>query len=103
MVINMTAQNYLMINQSTNVVENVCLWDGNPSTWQPPAGYLMLVQATTMALVWMWDAPIKDWVLAQEMGGGQIGFTWNGTECVTNEPKPEKPSTQPEVTGAQTL
>ena len=99
----MTTQNYLMINQSTNVVENVCLWDGNSSTWQPPAGYLMLIQATTMALVWVWDKPVDDWVLTQQMGQGQIGFTWNGSECVTNEPKPEKPSTQPEVTGAQTL
>lgn len=62
----------------------------------------MLVQATTMALVWMWDAPIKDWVLAQEMGGGQIGFTWNGTECITNQPKPE-PITQPISQGTQNL
>lgn len=101
-MINMTTQNYLMINQSTNTVENVCLWDGNPNTWQPPAGYLMLVQATTMALVWVWDAAIKDYVLGQQMGQGQIGFVWNGTECVTNEPKPEKP-VQPQVSGAQTL
>jgi hypothetical protein len=56
-----------------------------------------------MALVWMWDAPIKDWVLAQEMGGGQIGFTWNGTECLTNEPKPAPPSSQPISQGTQSL
>jgi hypothetical protein len=48
----------------------------------------MLVQATTVALVWVWDAAITDWVLAQEMGLAQIGFTWNGTECITNAPKP---------------
>jgi hypothetical protein len=91
MVINMTTQNYLMINESTNVVDNVCVWDGNPDTWQPPAGYLMLVQATTMAVVWVWDGAIKDYVLSQQIGQGQIGFTWNGTECMTNEPKPEPP------------
>jgi hypothetical protein len=91
MVINMTTQNYLMINESTNVVDNVCVWDGNPDTWQPPAGYLMLVQATTMAVVWVWDNAIKDYVLSQQIGQGQIGFTWNGTECMTNEPKPEPP------------
>jgi hypothetical protein len=102
MVIDMTTQNYLMINQSTNVVDNVCLWDGNPNTWQPPAGYLMKPQATTMALVWVWDKPIDDWVLSQQMGQAQIGFVWNGSECVTNEPKPPKP-VQPAVTGAQTL
>lgn len=101
-MIKMTTQNYLMINQSTNTIDNICLWDGNPNTWQPPAEYLMLVQATTMALVWVWDAAIKDYVLGQQMGQGQIGFVWNGAECVTNEPKPEKP-VQPQVSGAQTL
>lgn len=101
-MINMTTQNYLMINESTNVVDNVCLWDGNPDTWQPPAGYLMLIQATTMAVVWIWDNAIKDWVLAQQIGAGQIGYTWNGTECITNEPKPD-PTLQPAVQGTQTL
>ena len=89
-----------MINESTNVVDNICLWDGDTSTWQPPAGHLMLVQATTMALVWVWDAAITDWVLAQQLGQGQIGFTWNGTECVTNVPKP---APQPTTQGTQTL
>lgn len=92
-----------MVSQATNVVENVCAWDGNPNTWQPPAGYLMLVQATTMAVVWVWDSAIKDYVLGQQMGQGQIGFTWNGSECVTNAPKPKEPVLEPEVTGAQTL
>lgn len=101
-MIDMTTQNYLMIYEATNIVENVCLWDGNSDTWQPPAGYLMMPQATTMGVIWFWDKPIDDWVLTQEMGTGQIGFIWNGTECVTNEPKPPKPK-QPEVTGAQTL
>ena len=89
-----------MINESTNVVDNICLWDGDTSTWQPPAGHLMLVQATTMALVWVWDAAITDWVLAQQLGQGQIGFTWNGTECITNKPNPEP---QPIAQGTQTL
>jgi hypothetical protein len=56
-----------------------------------------------MALVWLWDAAIPDWVLAQEIGQGQIGFIWNGTELITNEPKPAKLAPQAEVTGAQTL
>lgn len=99
----MTAQNYLMINEATNVVDNVCVWDGNPDTWQPPAGYLMLVQATTMALVWLWDSTIKDFVLEQQMGQGQIGFTWNGVECITNEPKPAPPQPQPTTEGTQNL
>lgn len=103
MVINMTVQNYLMINESTNVVDNICLWDGDTSTWQPPAGHLMLVQATTMALIWVWDAAIIDWVLTQQVGQAQIGFTWNGAECVTDAPKPKPPQTQPVTQGTQTV
>jgi hypothetical protein len=99
----MTLQNYLMIDLSVNTVENICLWDGNTETWQPPAGYLMLVQATTMALVWRWDAAITDWVLSQQIGQAQIGFIWNGTECVTNDPKPEPPQPQPTTEGTQNL
>lgn len=91
-----------MVNESTNAVDNVCLWDGNPATWQPPAGYLMLVQATTMAVVWVFDKTIEDYVLEQQMGQGQIGFTWDGTQCTTNQPKPPKP-THPAVDGAQVL
>ena len=98
-MIKMTTQNYLMISESTNVVENVCLWDGNTDTWQPPTGYLMLIQATTMALVWLWDNAISDWVLSQQMGQAQIGFVWNGIECVTNDPKPEPPQPQPVTQG----
>lgn len=96
-------QNYLMINESTSTVENVCMWDGNTQTWTPPAGYLMLVQATTPALVWFFDQPINDYVLKQELGAGSIGFTWNGTECVTNEPKPQPPADQPISSGTQEL
>lgn len=99
----MTTQNYLMINESTNTVDNVCVWDGDPNTWQPPAGYLMLVQAATMALVWVWDGAIKDFVLGQQMGQAQIGFNWNGVECITNEPKPALPQLQPTTEGTQNL
>lgn len=101
MVISM-AQNYCMVNEATNICDNICVWDGNPDTWTPPPGYLMLVQADTMALVWIWDAAINDWALAQAQGQGQIGYVWNGTELVTNEPKPA-PLSQPVTEGAQTL
>jgi len=82
-------QSYCMVNQTTNICDNVTLWDGNPATWTPPAGYLMLPQATTMSVVWTWDAAIPDWVLTQVEGQGQIGFTWSGSELVTNAPKPQ--------------
>jgi hypothetical protein len=88
----MTMQNYLMINEATNIVDNVCLWDGNSNTWQPPANYLMLVQTTTPALVWepiTENQKVIDWVLEEQMGVGDIGFTWNGTVLTTNKQKPE--------------
>lgn len=96
----MTTQNYCMVNKSTNVCDNICLWDGDPNTWTPPADYLMLVQATTPTKVWAWNSTTKVWELVEQMGEGQIGFTWDGTYLTTNQPEP---APQAEVTGAQTL
>jgi hypothetical protein len=98
----MTIQNYLMINESTNIVDNVCVWDSDPNTWTPPPNYLMLVQGTTPALIWELNEDNTDWVLKEELGEGQIGFTWDGTKCVTNEPKPPPP-VQPVTSGTQEL
>lgn len=81
-------QDYFMVDETTNVVVNTCTWDGNPNTWQPPANTLMLVIATTPAMVWELNQEKTDWVLVEQMGAGQIGFTWDGTVLTTNEPKP---------------
>ena len=101
----MTTQNYLMVNQSTNVVDNVCVWDGDVNTWQPPENTLMLVQADTQALVWELNTDKTDYVLVEVLGQGQIGFIWNSTTQVltTNQPKPEilTPANQPVTTGTQ--
>lgn len=104
----MTTQNYLMINKSTNIVDNVCLWDGNPNTWQPPENYLMLVEATTPAMVWALDVSVTpaEWVLSEQIGVGGVGFTWNGSVLTTNEPKPQPPSpapNQPDTSGTVTI
>jgi len=99
-------QNYCIVNQATNICENIVLWDGNPDTWTPPPDYLMLVQATTSVMNWEWDEQISDYVMVEQMGQGQIGFTWDGSVLTTNEPKPEGPipsSDGPTVDGAQTL
>lgn len=94
----MTTQNYLMINQSTNIVENVCIWDGNSETWQPPQNMLTLAQATTPAMIWQdvreidpvtGKPVIVDYILVAVNGAACIGFSWNGTVCMTNEPKPQ--------------
>ena len=74
-----------------NVVANICVWDGDTNTWQPPTDTTMLVQADTQAFVWtpvIVDTKITDWVLTQELGQGQIGFTWDGSVLTTNQPKP---------------
>ena len=108
---------YLMINESTNIVENICTWDGNPNTWQPPANYLMLIKNITPAMLWVAKQveiqPPTDpvtyqviYVLEESMGTAEIGFTWNGTVCTTNEPQPTMPTpaeNQPNAKGFTTI
>ena len=97
----MTIQSYLIIEN--NVVTNNVLWDGNPETWQPPIDSVQVIDATTPALIWMLNAEKTDWVLNEQMGAGDIGFTWNGSVLTTYEPKPEPPKPQPVTDGLQTL
>ena len=84
----MTTQNYLMIEE--NVVINVCVWDGNTQTWQPPANATMLIQATTPTKIWELNSEKTDYVLTDSIGNAGIGFTYDGSFCITNAPKPEK-------------
>jgi hypothetical protein len=87
----MTTQNYLMVNKSTNVVDNICIWNGDVDTWQPPEYFLMLAQATTPAMIWqevVVDNKVINFILTEQTGAGEIGFTWDGTVLTTNEPKP---------------
>lgn len=94
----MINMDYLMIQN--NLVTNCVVWDGNLETWTPPDDALMLPQETTPAMVWV--LVDGDYELQSQIGQAQIGFAWNGTECVTNEPKPTQP-TQPITTGTQEL
>jgi hypothetical protein len=103
----MTTQNYLMISTVTNVVENICLWDGDVNAWQPPANTLMLIQADISAMVWKQVVGSKPpaWVLTEVLGVGGIGFTWDGTVLTTNQPEPQPPvaePNQPSTTGTAT-
>lgn len=100
----MTTQNYLMIQE--NVVTNLCVWDGAVNSWQPPADATMLVAETTPTKIWGYDSEVKDYVLVDSIGNASIGFTWDGSVCTTNEPKPELPTpaeNQPTTEGTQTL
>ena len=90
----MTTQNYLIIE--SNVVTNTVVWDGNTQTWTPPANATTLVQATTPAMIWeatVVEGVITAWNLVEQIGAGDIGFTWNGTVLTTNEPQPAIPTT----------
>ena len=86
----MTIQNYLIIEQ--NVVANICLWDGDNSKWTPPQSSIALVEATTPCMLWQWDSEQTKFILVEQIGGGQIGFTWDGTVLTTNQPKPAIPN-----------
>ena len=77
-----------MINQATNICDNVCVWDGNPNTWTPPTGYLMLIQDTTPAKIWEYNVETNTWDLVVVNGAGTTGFTWDGTYLNTNQPQP---------------
>jgi hypothetical protein len=86
----MTTQNYLVVEN--NVVTNVCVWDGDTQIWTPPSDATMLIQATTPAMIWKLNVDRTDYVLTEVIGAGSIGFTWDGTVCITNEPKPVIPT-----------
>ena len=89
-----------------NVVVNNILWNGDVNTWTPPENATMLIDAETPALVWLVDNNIKDYVLIEVLGAGDIGFTWNGQILTTNQPKPEfvdPEANQPSTSGTQTL
>lgn len=95
-----------MVNTATNVCDNVTLWDGNNETWMPPDNYLMLVQATTHAKVWNFDADAQAYVLVKVLGVGGAGFKWDGVALTTNESAPALPlvaPAQPTIDGTQTL
>lgn len=100
----MITQNYLIIEE--NVVTNICVWDGDTNTWQPPIGATMLFQESTPAMVWQYDSVSKQWVLFEIMGAADIGFTWNGTVCITNQPEPTPmiaSINQPTTSGTTTI
>ncbi len=89
----MTTQNYLIVEN--NVVTNDVVWDGNTETWTPPTDSIQLIQTTTPAMIWepvIVDGKITDYALSEQVGHGQIGFTWDGSVLMTSYAKPEIPS-----------
>lgn len=85
----MSVRNYLMVNKTTNIVDNVCVWDGDSDSWEPPVTHTMLPQASTLAKVWVYNTDTSEYVLEPVKGSGAIGHVLEGDVLVTNEPKPE--------------
>jgi hypothetical protein len=76
---------YAMVNDATGVVDNVCNWDGELTTWAPPAGYTM---------VQLGDEHFH------------VGVFWTYANGVFTEPvyvEPEQPAGEPTVQGAESL
>ncbi|WP_141218169.1 hypothetical protein [Bordetella genomosp. 11] len=47
---------YAIVNTATNEVENVTIWDGDTTQWQPPAGMVanLLPDDSPVAPGWKW-------------------------------------------------
>lgn len=89
----MTVQNYLLVNTSITpaTCDNLILWGGDTSIWSPPASHIALAQKDTPSKDWEWDSTANTWVLIESIGGGNIGYTWDGVLLTTNEPQPQDP------------
>jgi hypothetical protein len=76
---------FAMVNDETNIVENVCMWDGELTTWAPPAGYTMVRRPDDME---------------------HVGLGWTYANGVFTAPvyvEPEQPQAEPTVQGAESL
>ena len=71
-----------------NVVTNICVWNGDINSWVPPADATMLVSETARSKVWVLNEEKTEYVLVESVGDVSVGFTYDGTFCITNEPKP---------------
>lgn len=55
---------YALVDNLTQIVVNVCVWDGDASTWQPPSGTTAVEIATMLCEIgWkkvgeIYEAPI---------------------------------------------
>lgn len=87
----MADDRYCLINKTTNICDNVILWDGNTDTWQPPDNYLVLNQATTPARIWEWNESLNDYELVTVLGKGDLFDTWDGFVLTTEQEKPIGP------------
>lgn len=56
---------YALVNQETNTVENVILWDGDTRNWTPPEGVIAILAPDEVGIGWKyeggaWVAPVSE-------------------------------------------
>ena len=84
----MDIKTYLIINEASSIVENIVLWDGIPTSWKPPPGYIALPKDSTLSKVWQLDTSTNTCELVSIQGQSEIGFYWDGLEAVTPQSNP---------------
>ena len=47
--------NYAIINTTSNIVENITVWDGNTSNWQPESGFVAIA-STEANMGWKYNS-----------------------------------------------
>ena len=77
---------YLLINKTTNIVENIV--EVVDDSWQPSESFLVVPQEEVVGQVWSFDSDANDFVVSDVLGSATIGNTYNGSKCITNLEKP---------------
>jgi hypothetical protein len=77
---------YLLINKTTNIVENVV--EVADDSWQPSDSFLAVPQDEVIGQVWGFDSDVNDFVVSDVLGSATIGNTYDGSKCITHETKP---------------
>lgn len=84
MVIKM--ENYVLVDNQTNIADNVVVWDGNTQEWSPPASHIALAQSITPRLIWVQNEQTKELEQIEVIGSGSIGDSWNGEKLIQPHP-----------------
>lgn len=95
---------HFIIDTTNNIVVNHIVWDG-VETWYPPEGHITVPVDTVKVKNWIFDSNTKVYVLQDSIGGGGIGYKWDGEYLITPIPQPTiiAANNQPQSIGTQTI
>jgi hypothetical protein len=77
---------YLLINKTTNIVENIV--EVADDSWQPSDSFLAVPQDQVIGQVWGFNSDVNDFVVSDVLGSATIGNTYDGSKCITHVSKP---------------